>query len=152
MYVCFTLFYLNRYISYDYHDKVKLYFVWSFTSHSRFFHSFWDVTITGEGLRILTYARHSWPFISVPRAHLLLHRTSVYKCHLRGPVTLTTFADRLAVELSLSVRNDLGLLRLGFEHKAFRLRVNALTHHQTLLLLPTLDCNLSTVHFLFYKT
>ena len=27
---------------------------------SIFFHSFGDVTITGEGLQILTYARHSW--------------------------------------------------------------------------------------------
>ena len=26
------------------------------------FHSYKDVTITGEGLQILTYARHSWPF------------------------------------------------------------------------------------------
>ena len=57
--------------------------------------------MTGEGLQTLTYARHSWPFISVP--HLLLHRTSVYKSHLRGPVTLTPVAERLAVELSLSV-------------------------------------------------
>ena len=34
-------------------------FVWSFSSHSRFFHLFWDVTITSEGLQILTYTRHS---------------------------------------------------------------------------------------------
>ena len=32
-----------------------------FSSHSRIFHSFRDVTIAGEGLQILTYARHSWP-------------------------------------------------------------------------------------------
>ena len=35
-----------------------------FFSHSRFFHSYGDVTITGEGLQILTYARHSWPLSS----------------------------------------------------------------------------------------
>ena len=35
-------------------------FVWSFPSHSRIFHSFENVTIAGEGLQILTYARHSW--------------------------------------------------------------------------------------------
>ena len=29
-----------------------------FSSHSRIFHSFEDVTITGERLQILTYARH----------------------------------------------------------------------------------------------
>ena len=31
---------------------------------SRIFHSNGDVIITGEGLRILTYARHSWPLSS----------------------------------------------------------------------------------------
>ena len=36
-------------------------FVWGFSSHSRIFHSYGDVTITNEGLQILTYARHSWP-------------------------------------------------------------------------------------------
>ena len=33
--------------------------VWSFSFHSRIFHSYTDVTITGEGLQILTSARHS---------------------------------------------------------------------------------------------
>ena len=33
-------------------------FFWSFSSHSRMFHSFGDVTIASEGLQILTYARH----------------------------------------------------------------------------------------------
>ena len=27
------------------------------------FHSFGDVIVAGEGLQILTYARHLWPFI-----------------------------------------------------------------------------------------
>ena len=35
--------------------------------------------------------------------HLLWHGSSVYNGHLRGLVTLTTFADRLAVELLLFV-------------------------------------------------
>ena len=33
--------------------------VWGLSSHSRIFHSYGDVTITGEGLQIFTYARHS---------------------------------------------------------------------------------------------
>ena len=37
---------------------------WSFSSHSRIFHSFRDVTIAGEGLQNFTYARHSWPLSS----------------------------------------------------------------------------------------
>ena len=34
--------------------------VWYITPQSRIFHSYGDVTITGEGLQILTYALHSW--------------------------------------------------------------------------------------------
>ena len=33
-------------------------------SHSRIFHSYGDVTITTEGLLILTYTRHSWQLSS----------------------------------------------------------------------------------------
>ena len=36
----------------------------AFWSHSRICHSYGDVTIAGEGLQILTYARHSWPVSS----------------------------------------------------------------------------------------
>ena len=46
---------------------VFLFFVLFFggiSSHLRIFHSFGDVTITGEGLQILTYARHLWPLSS----------------------------------------------------------------------------------------
>ena len=39
-------------------------FVWGFTFDSRIFHSYGDVTIPGEGLQNLTYARHSWPLSS----------------------------------------------------------------------------------------
>ena len=39
-------------------------FVWGLSSHSRIFHSYWDVTIASEGLHIFTYARHSWPLNS----------------------------------------------------------------------------------------
>ena len=34
-------------------------FVWSLSSHSKILHSYGDVIIAGEGLQILTYARHS---------------------------------------------------------------------------------------------
>ena len=46
-------------------------------------------------------AIEQWGFFSVP--HLLWHGASVYNGHLRGPVTLTPIAERLAVELSLPV-------------------------------------------------
>ena len=35
-----------------------------FTSHSRIFQSYGDDTITGEGLHILNYTRHSWSLSS----------------------------------------------------------------------------------------
>ena len=39
-------------------------FFLEFLSHYRFIYSFGYVTITGEGLQILTYIRHSWSFSS----------------------------------------------------------------------------------------
>ena len=41
-----------------------VFLVENLSSKSRIFHSYRDVTITGERLQILTYARHSWPLSS----------------------------------------------------------------------------------------
>ena len=57
-------------------------------------------------------AIEQWWFYSV--AHLLWHNASVYNDHLREPVTLSHFAERLAVEQSLPAFYDSGLSRLGF--------------------------------------
>ena len=65
-------------------------------------------------------AIEQWGFFSVP--HLLRHRASVYNGHLRGPLTLTPIAERLAVDLSLICFFDLGLSRMWFEHQTLRLR------------------------------
>ena len=43
-----------------------------------------------------------WRFFSV--LHLLWHGTYVYNSHLRGPVTHTPIAERLAVDMSLPVK------------------------------------------------
>ena len=43
---------------------VCLFVCLGFSSHSRIFHSYGDVTFAGEGLQTLTYARHSWPLSS----------------------------------------------------------------------------------------
>ena len=83
-------------------------FVWGWVGEGyvpleNFFHSYEDVTNICEGLQILSFVRHSWPlsseFFSMP--HLLSQGASVYNGHLRGPVTFTPVAERLAVELSL---------------------------------------------------
>ena len=75
--------------------------VCGFKFHSRMFHSYGEVTITCEGLQILTYTRHSWPLSSEGSlaCHILWHGASVNDGHLRGPVTLTPIAERLAVEM-----------------------------------------------------
>ena len=38
-------------------------FLWGFSFHSRIFYSYGDVTITGEGLQILTYTVDSLLFV-----------------------------------------------------------------------------------------
>ena len=103
-------------------------YVWLFvrglSSHSRAFHSNWDITIAGKGLQILTYARHSWqlssegslachtycdtghPFIwSSPR----IRDTHTY-CRVFGSRAVTTCF------------NDLCMSRLGFKNPTFHLR------------------------------
>ena len=79
----------------------RLFVCLGFSSKSRIFHSHGDVTITEEGLHILTYARHPWPLNGV--GSLLWYGALIYIGHLRGPVTLTPTLERFAVELSLPV-------------------------------------------------
>ena len=45
---------------YMYMHYLCLFVFWSLSSHSKIFHSYGDVSIAGEGLQILIYARHSW--------------------------------------------------------------------------------------------
>ena len=59
-------------------------FVWSFSSQSKIFHSFGDVSIAGERLQILTMVINQWGFFSVP--HILRQEVSVDNGHLRGPL------------------------------------------------------------------
>ena len=78
-------------------------------------------------------AVEQWGFFSVP--HLLWHRASVYNGHLRGPVSLTSNAQRSAVELSLPVFKT-GLSRLEFEYLTLRMwgvRSNRLHHRHGLM-------------------
>ena len=75
--------------------------VLGFRSHSRIFLSYGDVTITDEGLQILTFARYLWPLSSEGSLACQIHcdkGESVSKGHLRRPV-----AERLIVVLSLPV-------------------------------------------------
>ena len=72
-----------------------------------------------------------WPQNS--EGSLTCHGASVYNGYLRGPVTLTPIAERIAVELSLPLFYDLGLPQLGFENPTFCLwgqRSNPLQHRR----------------------
>ena len=99
---------------------------WGFSFRSRIFHSYGDVT--GEGLQMLTYARHSWPLSSegyLACRNLLWHGASVIIVISEDPWQ-THIAERLAVELSLPAFYDLGC---GFDSdiKPFACGSNALT-------------------------
>jgi hypothetical protein len=62
--------------------------IYGFTSHSRIFHLYGEVTITGKGLKNLSLCatlrafQHGGIFI-VP--HLLWHRASVFPVSSKGP-------------------------------------------------------------------
>ena len=90
---------------------------WSFSSASRIFTHLETSPLPSEDRKFTPMLGTYWPLSSeCPR--LLWHGGSVYNGHLRGPVTLTPCAERLAVELSLPV---FGLSWLRFEHPLFRL-------------------------------
>ena len=97
-----------------------------FSSHSRDFHSYGDVNITGEGMQFLTYVRHLLPLGSegslarhnfCDTGHLLIMVRS-------SPRTREThtYCRACCSGAVTTCFNDIGLLRLGFEHPTFRLR------------------------------
>ena len=114
-------------------NKKGIYFifcllVWSFLSNSRIFYAYGDVTISGEGLQIMNYARYLWQF-SIDDSLAchpffenfnLVTRASVYSGHLPGPVTLAPNAELCGP--TITCFKDLDLSRLGFEHPTLRLR------------------------------
>ena len=98
----------------------KCLFVWVLSSHSRPFHSYEDVTITAEGFQSLTYARHTWPFISKGSS----------PCHTYCDTGHPSSKNRDTYTYCRAFRSgavttcfyDLGQSRLGFEQPTFRLK------------------------------
>ena len=78
--------------------KHILFVCFGFSSHSRIFHSYGDVSIADEGLHI------SWPLSSEGSLACHIYCDTLYNGHLREPVTLTPISERLSVELSLFLR------------------------------------------------
>ena len=94
-------------------------FVWGFSSNSRIFHSQGDVTNSGDGLQMLTYARHLRP--SSRKGSLAKHTY----CDTGHPLIMVISEDPWHSHLLPSCHfmfYDLGLSRLGFEHPNFRVR------------------------------
>ena len=113
-----------------------------FSSHSRIFHSYGDVTITSEGLQILTYAWHSWPLRS--EGSLTCHTY----CDTGHSFIMVISEEPWHSHILPSVWQwnvttcfyYLGLSRLGFEHPTFRKRgkrSNPLHHRRGYLLYNT---------------
>ena len=104
-------------------DKPLRYFClfWDFSSYSRIFHLYGDVTITGEGLQILTCARHSWP-LSSERATPTVTRDIRLLWSSPRTRDTHTYSSALSSRAITTCFYDLGLSRLGFEHPTYRLR------------------------------
>ena len=84
---------------------ICLFIYGGFSSHSRIFHSYGDVTITCEGLQILSYARHSWPLSSEGSLACHTYSDKGHPCIMIISTTPwhTPISERLAEELSLPV-------------------------------------------------
>ena len=119
--------------------------VWGFSSRSRIFHSYGDVTITGERLQILTYARHSWPLSS--EGSLACHTY----CDTGHSFIMVAAKDPWHSHLLPSVWQwnchylflRLGSVRLGFQQPTFRFRgerSNPPRHRRGLCVIISLTC------------
>ena len=86
------------------------------------FHSYGDVTITGEGLQMFTYTRYSWPWNS--GGSLACHTCSDRGIALQWLSLRTrdthTYCKAFNNGAVATCFYDWGLLRLGFKHPTFR--------------------------------
>ena len=105
--------------------KLVCLFVWGLSSPSRMFHSYGGIAITGEGLQILTYARHSWPLSSEGSlaCHALLwHGHPFIMVVSEDPTHTHTSSWAFSTGSVTTCFYELGLAQLRFEHLNFRLR------------------------------
>ena len=100
-----------------------LFLFWGFSSHSRIFHSYGDVTIAVERLQISIYARHPLPLSSEG-----FKAFDIY-CDTEHPFRMAIYEDTWHSHILLNVHQwryhwfyDLSLPRLGFKNPTFRLR------------------------------
>ena len=98
-----------------------------------------DVTSTTEGLQILTYARHSFPWSNEGSLACYTHCDTGYPYIMiisddpLNPMNNHIYCQAFNSGVVTSRFYDLDLSQLGFEHPAFRLwgqSSNALRHHR----------------------
>ena len=94
-------------------------------------------------------AIEQWVVFSV--SHVLWHGASIYNGHLRGLVTLTPFAERLAVELSLPDLTTYVYRGLDSNTQPSACGANAVTHYATAVTLKLIKCKHTTIHRTFFK-
>ena len=90
---------------------------------------FGDVTIAGEGLQFLIYARHLQPLSSrvLYRAPPTVTRGIRFLVYWQSPWTrdIHTYCRAFGSRTVTTCFNDLGLSLLGFEHPNLRLRLRS---------------------------
>ena len=79
-----------------------------FLSHSRLLNSYGDITFTGEGVQILTFARHSWSLSSKCdlACHTYCDMGHPFTCMWSSPMTHDTHIYCRAFGLGLYVGRD----------------------------------------------
>ena len=104
-------------------------------------HIFWVVTITSEGLDILTYAWHSCPLCSEAQRSSTCHTYCLYNGHLQGPMTLTRTCCRVFGSGTVTTCLNLGLFRPGIEPQSPALEVNPLPLSHRRITNDNVHCN-----------
>ena len=123
--VClFVLYGLKRWVFFNFSFIkfiIETFFCFCFTSHSRIFHSYGDVTSNFHLFSALMTIEQ-WGFFML---HLLWHRSSVYNAHLWEYVTHTSC--RASGSGAVTTRfSDFGLSRPGIEPRCPACEANAL--------------------------
>ena len=95
-------------------------FVWDLSSQSKIFHSYGDVTISGEGLQIFTFALHLWP-LSSEGSNIVMRGIHLYWSSPRTRDTQTC-CQAFSSGAVTTCFYYLGVSRVGFEHPTFSLQ------------------------------
>ena len=89
--------------------------VCSFSSDSRIFFAYGDITITGEGLQTLTYTRHSWLLSNIKSG---IEKIAIYFSEIiLGQVLMLNYVLRFVLLCYLDINMSPILYILDFEQQ-----------------------------------